>query len=106
MCEKKTNWILGYLLIDLFCLIVSRSQLWIDSFNSHTLIKQGKKNKGLKLHSYFYTNFIPLNNDKIIKIFDLNKLQNFGISIYGHDKDEYECHAIDNMCIPHDREED
>ena len=27
------------------------------------------------------------------------------VDIYGHDKDEYECHAIDNMCIPHDREE-
>ena len=39
---------------------------------------------------YFYTNFIPLNNEKIIKIFDLNKLKNFGISIYGHDKDSYQ----------------
>tara|TARA_Y100000590_G_scaffold467795_1_gene648022 strand:+ start:16474 stop:17541 length:1068 start_codon:yes stop_codon:yes gene_type:complete len=39
---------------------------------------------------YFYTNFIPLNNDKITKIFNLNKLKNFGISIYGYDKDSYQ----------------
>jgi MoaA/NifB/PqqE/SkfB family radical SAM enzyme len=39
---------------------------------------------------YFYTNFIPLNNDKIAKIFDLIKLKNFGISIYGHDKDSFQ----------------
>ena len=39
---------------------------------------------------YFYTNFIPLNNDKIISLFRLNKLKNFGISIYGHDKESFQ----------------
>ena len=57
-----------------------------DIFKKFEYLDQNKILEGY----YFYTNFIPLNNDKIIKIFDLSKLQNFGISIYGHDKDSYQ----------------
>lgn len=38
---------------------------------------------------YFFTNFIPLNKEKIDKILKLKKLKNFGISIYGHDEDTF-----------------
>jgi hypothetical protein len=27
------------------------------------------------------------------------------VDIYGHDKDEYECHSINDINVPHDREE-
>ena len=34
---------------------------------------------------FLYTNFIPIKKDQIEKLFELKKLLNFGISIYGHD---------------------
>ncbi len=38
---------------------------------------------------YFYTNFIPLNQNIIDQIFNLKKIKNFGISIYGNDLETF-----------------
>ncbi len=38
---------------------------------------------------FLYTNFIPIKIDQIEKLFELKKLINFGISIYGHDLDTF-----------------
>ncbi len=38
---------------------------------------------------YFYTNFIPLNEIKIEKLFTYKKLTHLGISIYGHDEESF-----------------
>ena len=35
---------------------------------------------------YFYTNFIPINEKKIERLFSYKKLTHLGISIYGHDE--------------------
>ena len=38
---------------------------------------------------FFYSNFIPLTEDKIRNILALKKLKNFAISIYGHDEETF-----------------
>jgi len=38
---------------------------------------------------FFYSNFIPLSKDSIDKLFNLKKLKNLGISIYGHDEQTF-----------------
>ncbi|MAD56940.1 MAG: hypothetical protein CMK44_00015 [Porticoccus sp.] len=42
---------------------------------------------------YFYTNFIPINEDNIKKLFYLKKLKSFGISIYGHDEESFKLYS-------------
>ena len=38
---------------------------------------------------FFYTNFIPINKDKIINLISFEKLRFLGLSIYGHDKENF-----------------
>jgi len=38
---------------------------------------------------FFYTNFIPLNEFNLEKIIEFKKLNNLGISIYGHDENSF-----------------
>ena len=46
--------------------------------------------KSINLDGYFfYSNFIPITEDKIKNIFSLKKLKNFAISIYGHDEETF-----------------
>ena len=56
-----------------------------DIINKLEYLEGKEKLKGY----YLYTNFIPINFEKIEKILNLKKLTNFGISIYGNDLDTF-----------------
>ena len=42
---------------------------------------------------YFYTNFIPIKEENIKKLFHLKKLKSFGISVYGHDEESFKLYS-------------
>ena len=49
--------------------------------------------KSLLNSYYFYTNFIPIKEENIKKLFHLKKLKSFGISIYGHDEESFKLYS-------------